>query len=105
GQSATATVSVIVISPSVGGSLQSGQICVPVSKIVFNTAPVNGTCGFATFSLINAGAGQLRIASVSLAEGTNFRLEAPANLPMALQSAGVIQLKIMFQPKSAGTLN
>jgi len=61
GQSVTATVNVIVISTGAGGSLQAGQICVPVSKIVFNTAPVNGSCGFATVSLTNAGAGPLRL--------------------------------------------
>jgi VCBS repeat-containing protein len=39
-----------------------------------------------------------------LLDGTHFRVEAPGSVPIALQSAGVIQLKIMFQPKSRGTL-
>jgi hypothetical protein len=38
-----------------------------------------------------------------LADGTHFRVEAPGNVPMLLQSAGVMEIKIMFQPKSRGT--
>jgi hypothetical protein len=102
GQTATATVTIIVISPDISG-INAGRICVPVTKIFFDTAPVDGSCGFVTVSLTNAGAGTLRITSLALADGTHFRVEAPGNVPMLLQSAGVMEIKIMFQPKSRGT--
>jgi hypothetical protein len=98
-------VTIIVISATPSGVLAPGHICVPVSKVFFDTAPANGSCGFITVSLTNAGAGVLRITSMGFLDGTHFRLEAPASVPMTLQPAGVIQLKIMFHPKSAGTLH
>ena len=104
GQIATGTVTIIVVSSTTSGELGPGHLCVPVTKIFFDTAPANGTCGFITVSLTNAVAGVLRISSMGLADGTNFRLEGPATLPMSLQSAEVIQLKIMFLPKTSGTL-
>jgi hypothetical protein len=105
GQNATATVTIIVISATPSGVQAPGHICVPVTKVFFDTAPANGSCGFITVSLTNAGMGVLRITSMGFLDGTHFRLEAPASVPITLQSAGVIQLKIMFQPKSAGTFN
>ena len=105
GQTATATVTIIVISATPSGILAPGHICVPVSKVFFDTAPVNGSCGFITVSLTNMGGGVLRITSIGFLDGTHFSLERPGSLPMTLQSAGVIQLKIMFQPKSGGTLH
>jgi len=105
GKTATATVTIIVISTNLGGVLAPGHICVPVTKIFFDTAPANGSCGFVTVSLTNAGAGMLRITSIAFLDGTHFRLEGPATFPLALQSASVVELKIMFQPKTAGTLH
>jgi hypothetical protein len=103
GKTATATVTMIVVSPETAG-LRPGRICVPVTKIFFGAAPVDGSCGFVTVSLTNDGAGTLRINSVALSDGTHFRVEVPGSAPIALQSAGVLQIKVMFQPKSGGTL-
>jgi len=106
GQTATATLSIIVkAGGSSSGQAGVGHVCVPVTKIFFDATEVNGNCGFIIVSLTNEGSGPLNIQSVSFADGMNFRVEGVSSLPMTLQSAGVLQLKIMFTPKRAGGMN
>jgi Putative Ig domain len=106
GQTATATLSIIVkAAGSAGGQAGVGHVCVPVTKVFFDTTAVNGNCGFVIVSLMNEGSGPLNIQSVRFADGTNFRVEGVSSFPVTLQSAGVLQLKIMFTPKRAGGIN
>ena len=104
GQTVTGVVTILVISGDVGGNLLQGRICVPVTKVFFGTASINGSCGFMTVSITNAGAGTLKIGSVSLTDGTHFLVETPGGGPLAIKAAGVIELKILFRPKSKGNL-
>jgi hypothetical protein len=104
GQTATGTVTIIVVGGSGGVENQIGRICVPVTKIFFEPTPVNGGCGFIKVSLANPGGGTLRIRSMSLADGTHFRVDGMPTMPASLQSAVILELKIMFQPKASGTL-
>lgn len=109
GQSSTARVNIIVVDASGGGgsgggSAGPGIICIPVTKIFFETAEVNSTCGFMIISISNKGEGALRINSISFENGTNFRVEGVSNLPATLQSAGRIDLRIVFDPRETGTL-
>jgi len=53
-------------------------------------------------SLSNAGSGTLKITSVRFADGSHFQVEGLTTMPISLQSASGIQLKIMFQPKQKG---
>lgn len=87
-----------------GGVEGPGRICVPVNKIFFNTLPANSGCGFITVSIMNTGTGVLRINSLGFTDGTQYRVEGVSNLPLTLQSAGVIQLRVFFEPKRKGTL-
>ena len=103
GQSTTATVTIIVISP-VGGLLGGGRICVPTTKITFGATPTNGGCGFIKVSITNEGAGNLTINSLKLDDGKHFRVEGVSNMPLVVKSAAVMEIKIMFQPKDPGAL-
>ncbi|HXG93715.1 MAG TPA: choice-of-anchor P family protein [Blastocatellia bacterium] len=104
GQTATGSVSIIVVEGATGGIGAKGQICIPVTKVFFEPTPVNGGCGFITITLFNRGSGNLRINSINLVEGSHFRIEGISATPLVLQSAGVLQLKLMFEPKAKGTL-
>ena len=103
GLSASATVTIIVVSP-VGGVIGPGRICVPITKITFGPTPANGSCGFIKVSLTNEGDGNLTINSLRLDNGKHFRVEGASNMPLALKSAAVLEVKIMFQPKDTGVI-
>jgi hypothetical protein len=102
GESVSASVLIIVVSSDVGGIGLGGKICLPVTNLTFAPTQIGGGCGFVMISLSNAGLGTLRITSMLLADGSQFQVEGLASLPISLQSAGTIQLKIMFQPKRKG---
>lgn len=102
-QSASAGVTIIVIGDA-GGGTGPGHLCVPVTKINFAATPAGENCGFVTVSLINAGDAALNINSISLANGTDFRVEGPSSMPLTLPSAGVVELKILFVPKQQGAV-
>ncbi|GEM_PF-2471905 len=103
GQKATGTVAIMVIdAEDEDGPPQ--QVCVPVTKIFFGPVAINSGCGFVIVSVANAGGRMLRINSLSFLDGTHFRIEGVSGLPVLLQSGSVLQLKIVFQPKSSGTL-
>jgi hypothetical protein len=101
GLTATATVTIVVVSP-VGGVIGPGRICVPVTKLTFGATPINGSCGFITISLMNEGEGNLTINSLKLEDGAHFRVEGVSNMPLVLKSAAVLEIKVMFQPKATG---
>jgi hypothetical protein len=110
GQTATGTVTIVVVAAGGGGgggggTLPPGHICVPVTKVFFKTIPANGGCGFIKISLASVGGGPLKIRSMGLVDGTHFRVEGMPTLPASLQSASVLELTIMFQPKGAGNVS
>jgi hypothetical protein len=102
GEGVSASVFIIVVSDDIGGIGLPGKICLPVSNITFGPTPIGGACGFVMVSLSNAGSGTLKITSIRFADGSQFQVEGLTSLPISLQSAGGIQLKIMFQPKQKG---
>ncbi len=104
GQNATGTVTIIVVGGASGGIGAPGRVCLPVTKIFFGATQANTNCGFITVSLTNEGAGDLTINSLKLDDGTHFRVEGATGMPLVLKSAAVLQLKIVFQPKIAGTV-
>ncbi|MEW6207095.1 MAG: choice-of-anchor P family protein [Acidobacteriota bacterium] len=102
-QTATGTVTIIVVDA--GGGIGSPQrVCVPVTRIFFGAAPVNGGCGFVIISVANAGGRTLRVNSLTLLDGKHFRIEGASGSPILLQSGSVLQLKVIFEPKGAGML-
>jgi hypothetical protein len=110
GQAASGTVTIVVVAAGGGGgggggTLPPGHICVPVTKVFFKAIPVNGGCGFIKISLASVGGGPLRIRSMGLVDGTHFRVEGMPTMPASLQSASVLELTIMFQPKGAGNVS
>jgi len=102
GEGVSASVFIIVVTDDIGGIGLPGKICLPVSNITFAPTPIGGACGFVMVSLSNAGSGMLKITSVRFADGSQFQVEGLTTMPISLQSASGIQLKIMFQPKQKG---
>jgi len=101
GKTAAATVDIMVFDSDASGP---GHVCVPVTKIFFGPTPVNSTCGAVTVTLSNMGGGPLTISSIGFLDGKNFRVEGVSGLPAVLGSAATIQLRIVFEPKEAGSL-
>ena len=104
GEAVSASVFIIVVSDDVGGIGLPGKVCLPISNLTFGPTPIGGACGFVTVSLSNAGLGTLKITSMRFDDGSQFHIEGISSLPISLQSAGGIQLKIMFQPKQKGAV-
>jgi hypothetical protein len=98
GQTATATVTILVVNPDATGP---GHICIPVSQMSFGPTPVGGCCGAVTITLSNLGGGPLTINSISLLNGRDFSVDGASALPAVIPSGGTIQLRVAFQPKGA----
>lgn len=104
GQTASAGVTIIVVDATVAGVGGPGHLCIPVNKIFFGATPVDKNCGFVTITMSNEGAGDLTINSLRLDDGTHFRIEGTGTAPFVLKSAGMLQIRIMFQPRTTGTI-
>lgn len=104
GQTASAGVTIIVVSGTVGGVGGPGHLCTPVNKIFFGATPVEKNCGFMVITMTNEGSGDLTINSLRLADGTHFRIEGAGTAPFVLRSAGMLQIRIVFQPRTTGTI-
>jgi hypothetical protein len=85
--------------------LQSNTNVVPVSDggvISFGFTTVN-TSSQAALSLTNLGTGSAIINSVAVTSGSAFRLTAVPSLPATLQTAGNIQVLVVYQPTGIQT--
>ena len=99
-QTSTAPVTINVV-PAGGGGTVGGVACVAASQITFVATPVGANCGFVTIAVTNAGSLPLRINGMEFQDGTHFRVEGIAT-PAMIQPGGVVQLKLVFAPTSAG---
>jgi hypothetical protein len=104
GQTASAGVTIIVVDGTVAGVGGPGHLCMPVNKIFFGATPVDKNCGFVVITMSNEGGGDLTINSLRLDDGTHFRIEGTGTAPFVLKSAGMLQIRIMFQPRTTGTI-
>jgi len=104
GQTASAGVTIIVVDGTVAGVGGPGHLCMPVNKIFFGATPVDKNCGFVVITMSNEGGGDLTINSLRLDDGTHFRIEGAGTAPFVLKSSGMLQIRIMFQPRTTGTI-
>ncbi|MCI0485553.1 MAG: hypothetical protein L0229_03030, partial [Blastocatellia bacterium] len=104
GRTRTASVRIIVIN-STSDCVAVGQGRIDVvakKKLIFNDTGVNDHSGAVSISVTNRGGGLLTISSINLSDERNYRLEGGSGVPLTLQSGGVIELKVFFEPRSSG---
>jgi hypothetical protein len=82
----------------------SGIAEVTVKRIDFNSTKVGDCSGAVTVAITNKGGGPLMISSVTLSDENNFHVEGFGSLPAMLQPGGVIEFRVLFNPKDKGTL-
>lgn len=76
----------------------------PNTRLDFGSTRVNDHSGGTRVSVTNRGGGPLSIASVTLDDDLNYRVEGVPSSPLTLQPGGVLELTVFFEPKKAGTV-
>jgi len=104
GRTQSAGVRIIVIDADSNCTPRgTGSIDVPNTRLDFGSTHVNDHSGATTVSVTNRGGGPLSIASVTLSDDLNYRVEGIPSSSLTLQPGGVLELKLFFEPKKPGT--
>jgi hypothetical protein len=103
GRSRTATVEIVVIDADSNCVARgAGRIDVVAKRLDFTGSKVSDRRGASTLSIANKGGGPLTINSILLSDDTNYRVEGFSASPVVLQPGGVIELRVLFEPKNKG---
>jgi uncharacterized repeat protein (TIGR01451 family) len=76
-----------------------------VNQLTFSTTPAGSDRGSLIATLTNRGEGPVEVSAVRLKNGDSFRVEGADALPLTLRPAGVLELRVVFQPSHAGALD
>jgi len=103
GHTRTSSVNIVVIDADSNCVARgAGSIDVVAKRLDFSTSSVNDRSGAATVSIANKGGGSLTINSILLSDDRNYRMEGFVASPVVLQPGGVIELRVLFEPKNKG---
>jgi hypothetical protein len=75
-----------------------------VQSFDFSPAPVGSTNGYVIVSLVNRTSLPLPVTRVSLATGSDFRIEGVAGLPVVLAPGQELPIRVTFEPAHEGSL-
>jgi len=104
--SRTRSASVRILVIDAGSNCEArgtGSIDVPNTRVDFGGTRVNDHGGATTVSVTNRGGGPLSIASITLSDELNYRVEGIPSSSLILQPGGVFELSVFFEPKQPGT--